>query len=384
VYQSYFKLKKSPFGMTPDPYCVFRTESHREALSGLAYALLEGKGFVILTGEVGTGKTTILSRLLRFVPSTHAVFSVVLNPTLSASEFIEAVMMDFGIENIPQSKVHRLVTLQKFVTDTQASGRTCVLVVDEAHKLSPEVLEEIRLLTNFENAERKLLQILLVGQTELRELLNREDLRQIKQRIALRFELRPLSQNEVGRYMRFRWANAGGESELPFEPAAIHTIGEVSRGLPRLINAMCDNALMSAYASGDARVNTVHVGQAMRDLDLGRGQETLAAPTRNEAQADRLVHANSAAVANAVAQVIGVAPVNGVGQANGVAKTNGVSKTNGVTALALRLPPPLPMITTLPLGLRTLEKYIPPERKPPFLMRLVGKLRFATVERQNP
>lgn len=350
MYQNYFKLKREPFGMTPDPYCLFRTESHREALSGLSYALLEGKGFVILTGEVGTGKTTVLNRVLHFIPSTHAVFSVVLNPTLSADEFLESVLMDFGIENIPASKVHRLVRLQQFLAKTQANSRTCVLVVDEAHKLSPEVLEEIRLLTNFENAQRKLLQVVLVGQTELRTLLNREDLRQLKQRIALRFELQPLSVDEVGQYMRFRWRNAGAEEDLPFERDAIHRIGSVSRGLPRLINALCDNALMVAYGSGDACVTAAHVGQAMRDLDLGRAEEILAVP-----------------------------------KVNGVAKSNAVAKSNGVAAAdTLRLPPPSPVMAALPLRLRTLEKYIPSERKAPLLMRWAGKVRLAPVERENP
>lgn len=342
--------------MTPDPYCLFRTESHREALSGLSYALLEGKGFVILTGEVGTGKTTILNRVLHFIPSTHVVFSVVLNPTLSADEFLESVLMDFGIENIPGSKVHRLISLQQFLTKTQANGRTCVLVVDEAHKLSPEVLEEIRLLTNFENTQRKLLQVVLVGQTELRNLLNREDLRQLKQRIALRFELQPLSGDEVCQYMRFRWRNAGAEEDLPFETDAIRRIGSASRGLPRVINALCNNALMVAYGSGDACVTAAHVEQAIRDLDLGRAEEILAVPK-----------------------------VNGVARPNGVPAPDGVAKSNGVPAPdALHLPPPAPVIAELPLGLRTLEKYIPSERKPPLLMRWAGKVRLAPVERENP
>src|SRR5579862_979826 len=211
MYERRFHLEKKPFAMTPDPGMLYLTPMHREALSGLVYAINEHKGFVVMIGEAGTGKTTLLSRLLRFVPEDQVNFSLVLNPTLSSAEFLESALGDFGITDIPPSKVQRLQRLQQFVTAAHINGKTCVLVVDEAHKLSPEVLEEIRLLTNFETAEQKLLQIVLVGQDELRTVLNRDDLRQLKQRIAVRFELKPLALEEVESYVRYRWARAGGQ-----------------------------------------------------------------------------------------------------------------------------------------------------------------------------
>jgi general secretion pathway protein A len=331
LYLSHFKLTKAPFGMTPDPEFLYWTISNREALSGITYAILENKGFVILTGEAGTGKTTLLSRAIRVIPASRAVFSVVLNPTLNAEEFLESALIDFGLENLPSSKVHRLLRLQEFVTRAHSEDRTCVLVVDEAHKLSAEVLEEIRLLTNFENADRKLLQIVLAGQTELRALLNREDLRQLKQRIAVRFDLRPLSGQEVAHYMCFRWAKAGGSGELPFSDEAVGIIGSVSRGVPRVINALCDNALLLSYASGDGTVSAAHVRQAIQDLDLGRPGE----------------HGSSS-------------------NRDAVPNLNGGPKP---LAPALNLPPPAPVDSAPALNLRTLERYMPHQRKPPLLMR---------------
>src|ERR1700730_6697426 len=206
MYEAHFGLQKRPFGMTPDPSFLFQTPTHREALATLTYGVLQEKGFIVLTGDAGTGKTTLLSRLLRRTPSEKAVFSLVLNPTLSADEFLESALIDFGIAEVPSSKVRRLLTFQQFLTTARSAGKICVLVADEAQKLSSEVLEEIRLLTNLENAERKLLQIILAGQTELRNTLNTAELRQLKQRIAVRCELHALSNSEVAQYIYFRWA----------------------------------------------------------------------------------------------------------------------------------------------------------------------------------
>lgn len=254
--------------MTPDPSFLFQTSTHREALAGLVYAVLEKKGFIVLTGDAGTGKTTLLSRMLRTIPSDQAVFSLVLNPTLGVRQFLECVLLDFGIGDVPVSKVHRLLRLQQFVMEAHKGCKTCVLVVDEAHKLSVEVLEEIRLLSNFENAEQKLLQIVLAGQSELRTILNAVELRQLKQRIAVRCELKPLSPSEVYEYMRFRWTKAGSSQVLPFDEDAIRTIATVSGGLPRVINALCDNALVTIFGAGERTVTGPHAREAARDLDL--------------------------------------------------------------------------------------------------------------------
>src|SRR5215472_8629790 len=186
MYHQFFGLRKDPFGMTPDPAFLYVTAAHREALAGLTYSILSRKGFVVLTGDAGTGKTTLLTRILQSIPPSRARFSVVLNPTLTPAEFLELALLDFGIGSIPASKAQRLLLLEEFLVKAREQKQVPVLVVDEAHKLPPDVLEEIRLLSNFEQAEAKLLQIVLAGQTELAAVLNRPDLRQLKQRIAVR------------------------------------------------------------------------------------------------------------------------------------------------------------------------------------------------------
>lgn len=268
MYESRFGLSKKPFAMTPDPSFLFQTPNHREALSALLYGVLDEKGFIVITGEAGTGKTTLLSRILRMIPAGKVIFSLVLNPTLSPDEFLESALIDFGMEDIPPTKGRRLLRLQEFLLAARSLGRLCVLVVDEAHKLSEEVLEEIRLLTNFENAERKLLQIILAGQPELREVLNTAELWQLKQRVAVRYELRPLSATEVTQYVYFRWARAGANDEPPFDEGAINIIARASKGIPRLVNSLCDNALTLIFATDERLVTARHALQAARDLDI--------------------------------------------------------------------------------------------------------------------
>jgi len=262
-----FGLRKNPFSMTPDPAFLFLTEQHREGLVGLTYAILERKGFAVLTGEVGTGKTTLLARVLQFLPATRLQFSLILNPTLTPSEFLEMTLLDFGVRDIPSSKAQRLWKLQNLLLQGQREGKVSALIVDEAHKLSPEVLEEIRLLGNFEEADHKLLQILLVGQNELDDVLNREDLRQLKQRVAVRLSIGPLAPPEVGQYIRHRWLRAGG-AQPPFSAKAIADIADISRGIPRLINSVCENALTLAFAEESSLVEPQHVQAAAADLRL--------------------------------------------------------------------------------------------------------------------
>jgi general secretion pathway protein A len=189
------------------------------------------------------------------------------NPTLTASEFLEAVMMDFGFTDIPASKAQRIAKLHSFLSSGQREGKISALIVDEAHKLSMEVLEEIRLLGNFESANEKLLQVALLGQSELDDLLDREELKQFKQRIALRVAIGPLSSADTPLYIRHRWTKAGG-SEAPFTPEALAAIFQVSQGIPRVINVICDNALVHAFADGSALVELRHVMGACRDMRL--------------------------------------------------------------------------------------------------------------------
>src|SRR6266446_3530386 len=259
--------------MTPDPSFLFLSAAHREALAGLTYAILSRKGFAVLTGDAGTGKTTLLTRVVKSVPESRARFSVVLNPTLTPSEFLELVLLDFGIPDVPVSKAQRLKTLREFLVQAFQHRQVPVLVVDEAHKLPPDVLEEIRLLSNFELPEGKLLQIVLAGQTELGDLLNRQDLRQLKQRIAVRLAIAPLSASDVAHYIQHRWQRAGASQPHPFQPEAIRAIVQYSHGIPRLVNVLCDNALMLAYGEGTSVIGTPQIGEAARDLDLlGNGR----------------------------------------------------------------------------------------------------------------
>lgn len=270
MYKDFFGLQKYPFAMTPDPGCVFMTSQHREAMAALVYAILSRKGLLVLSGEVGTGKTTVLSRVLRFLPPGRVQSSVVMHPTLTPNEFLELLMMDFGIPDVPASKAQRLVRFQNFLKEADREGKLSALIIDEAHKLSPEVLEEIRLLGNLDHGDQKLLQIVLAGQSELDEVLKREELRQIKQRVSVRVALKALSTDEVELYMRYRWTQAGGSENMPFAPAAIGQIGAWSKGVPRLINSICDNALLLAFAEKAQVVSAAHILQAAADLDLAQ------------------------------------------------------------------------------------------------------------------
>jgi general secretion pathway protein A len=267
MYLQAFGLKKNPFGMTPDPGFLYLTAQHREVLAGLAYSILDRKGFVVLIGDAGTGKTTLLTRVLEYLPAERIQTSVILNPTLTPAEFLEMALADFGITDIPDSKARRILKLQEFLLKARSNGKICALIVDEAHKLNPEVLEEIRLLGNFEDSDAKLLQILLIGQSELSEVLNREDLRQLKQRVAMRFTINPLSAAEVGTYIQHRWSRAGG-SATPFQSEAVEEIAKCSRCIPRVINVLCDNTLMLALSKGENAVTRKLVQETAKDLQL--------------------------------------------------------------------------------------------------------------------
>jgi general secretion pathway protein A len=272
MFEKFFSLAENPFSMSPDPRFLMATELHREAIAGLIYGVTERKGFLVLTGEAGTGKTTVLRAVADALPDS-VQFSYVLNPALSPDELLEHALLDLGVEDVPDSKARRLIRLGEFLADRHTRGLVSALVVDEAHKLPPEVLEEIRLLTNFETNTEKLLQIVLVGQPELAALLNRPDLRQLKQRIALRFKVTALRPEEVPHYVRHRWSKAGGTDEPPFSAEAIETIKLHSQGIPRLINAICENALLAAFAAGNHAVEPNHVETVAQNLDLADEDE---------------------------------------------------------------------------------------------------------------
>lgn len=268
MYKDSFGLQKLPFNLTPDPAFLYLPPKHREALAGLTYSILERRGFVVLTGDAGTGKTTLINTVLSRLPADRVESSIILNPTLTATEFLEGVLLDFDIADVPPSKAQRLWKLQEFLARTHHQNRFAVLIIDEAHKLSPEVLEEIRLLGNFESTAEKFLQILLLGQSELDDLLNKHEMRQFKQRIALRLYIDPLTPPETSQYIRFRWAKAGGKDAPPFTPDALAAIVQCSQGIPRLINSICDSALLMAYADESPLVGSNYVRAAATNLAL--------------------------------------------------------------------------------------------------------------------
>lgn len=277
MYAKFFGLNTEPFRATPDPATMYFTPGHREALAGISYAIFAHKGFAVLTGEAGTGKTTILSRIVQLSPQSEATFSVILNSSLNSNEFLESVLLDFGIEDIPASKAQRLQKLQKLLLAEYNAGRTCALVIDEAQRLSEDVLEEVRLLSNCELPDQKLLQIVLSGQPELDRILEHDNMRQLRQRIAVRVHLHPLTAAETAEYIQFRWAKAGGADAPPFDPAALSAISEYARRIPRMINILCDSSLLQAFTDASLTVTAEHVDTAARDLMMRRRSGSLSA-----------------------------------------------------------------------------------------------------------
>lgn len=269
MYPKYFGLKEASFSITPDPQYLYLSPRHREALAHLLYGAGESGGFVLLTGEVGTGKTTICRAFLEQLPE-HVDLALILNPALSVPELLHAVGDEFGVE-IPEKETSSKVMvdlLNVYLLDAHAKGRHPVLMIDEAQNLKPEVLEQIRLLTNLETHKHKLLQIFLVGQPELRELLQQRNLRQLAQRITARYHLTPLQAEETADYIRHRLAVAGVKRAL-FKNAALRRIHRLSGGVPRIINILCDRALLGAFATESQQVDKRIVSRAWREIQGG-------------------------------------------------------------------------------------------------------------------
>jgi len=267
MYTNFFGLNEKPFSITPDPRYLFMSERHGEALAHLVYGVTESGGFIQLTGEVGTGKTMLVRTLLLNRMPANANVAVVLNPQLSAREFLISICEELGVA-VPKdrSSIKALIdALNKHLLEAHADGRRTILVVDEAQNLSPDVLEEVRLLTNLETAKQKLLQIILIGQEELRDLLARNDLRQLAQRITGRYHLEPLSRDETGDYIEHRLKVAGALGEV-FDAGAKREVFRQSQGVPRLINVICDRALLGAYSGGNRRVNRRMIKRAAAEI----------------------------------------------------------------------------------------------------------------------
>jgi general secretion pathway protein A len=249
VYKEFYGLKELPFALTPDPRFIYFTPSHTEAMANMHYGIESGKGLIVVTGEVGTGKTTILRWMMQRLDRTVLV-GYIFNPRLTVPEFYQHVARLFDVQEW-ENKSELLFALGKTLEARHARGLRTVLIIDEAHGLSTSVLEEIRLLSNFESDSAKQLQIVLTGQPELREVLNNPDLRQLKQRVALRCEIKPLPNiEETERYVKARLLVAGAARTDIFSPGAIDYIFRCAAGIPRQINNLCDNAMLTGYASG--------------------------------------------------------------------------------------------------------------------------------------
>jgi len=267
MYTSFFGLSEKPFAITPDPRYLYLSERHAEALAHLLYGINESGGFIQLTGEVGTGKTTVVRTLLSRVPH-HADVAVILNPRVTPVEFLLTICeeLGLGLDEADRDSVKQMVdALNRRLLSAHADGRRIIVIVDEAQNLSAEVLEQVRLLTNLETATQKLLQIILIGQPELRELLDRNDLRQLAQRITGRYHLKPLSREETQGYVRHRLRVAGASGEI-FTPAALREVYRLASGIPRVINVCCDRALLGAYTQELRKVTPSLVRRAAGEV----------------------------------------------------------------------------------------------------------------------
>jgi general secretion pathway protein A len=271
MYKSFFGLNRNPFDLTPDPTCFVSTKRHNEALAALYYGVRWHKGFVVVTGEVGTGKTLLLRCLLRLLrESKDVAYAYVFNGRLSPTEFLQYILSDFGLPASGKNKSELLLDLGQFLVSRGARRLTTVLIVDEAHHLSEDILEEIRLLSNLETTDEKLLQIVLVGQPELDEKLDSLGLRQLKQRIALRAQLGPLDLQETKEYIlqRLRIAGADRSRPLLFANESVTAVFRHSQGLPRLINTICENSLIAAYARQQPAVTPDLIEDVAREFRL--------------------------------------------------------------------------------------------------------------------
>jgi len=270
MYKAFFKLKRNPFEITPDPSFLFPTRKHNEALAALYYGVRRHKGFVVLTGEVGTGKTLLVRCLLQLLNRKDVAYAYVFNSRLDPVEFLQYITGDFGLEAAGKNKSELLLELSSFLIARHRQKQTTVLVVDEAHHLAVDVLEEVRLLTNLETSEEKLLQILLVGQPELDEKLDSNELRQLKQRIALRSQLQPLTLEETEGYIqrRLQLSAANSHAETIFPAETMARVFRHSSGIPRLINTVCENALITAFARQSPEVTPDVIDEVAIDFRL--------------------------------------------------------------------------------------------------------------------
>jgi general secretion pathway protein A len=266
VYLDYYGLKEPPFTITPNPRFLFFSAKHREAFNHLLYGIRERKGFVQLTGEVGSGKTTLCRALLEQLGPRFST-ALILNPVLDADQLIKAIAMELGLQVKGMDRLETLAEINRFLLQQAERGKDTVLIIDEAQDLTRELLEQVRLLSNLETDERKLLQIVLMGQPELRDRLNSPRLKQLRQRITVRFHLAPLSRAEVAQYIHHRLQVSGANGVPCFTRPAVWRVFNYSGGIPRLVNAVCDKALLDGFVQSRDHINYTMVGRAIRELE---------------------------------------------------------------------------------------------------------------------
>src|ERR1700756_5242872 len=282
MYKEFYGLRANPFNVNPDPRYLFLTRHTEEALACLTYGIQSRKGFVLLTGEVGTGKTTLINKLLEWLRSQQVATAFIFNSCLDAPQVLDYMMADFGIPCESRSKSQILQQLYHWLLDRYRAGETAVLIVDEAQNLTEEVLEEIRMLTNLETFTEKLLQIVLVGQPELEAKLKQPQLRQLRQRLTLRAKTHPLTIDETKAYVQQRLRIAGSDGRQIFDPEALTTIHKYSAGIPRVVNLLCEHCLVSAFVDQKPTIMVDVVDAVARDFDLSdntvTGAMTVPAP----------------------------------------------------------------------------------------------------------
>lgn len=266
MYLEYYGLTEAPFAITPNPRFLFFSPKHREAFNHLLYGIRERKGFVQLTGEVGAGKTTVCRAMMEQLGEGYAT-ALILNPVMSADQLVKAIAMEFGVNVRSLDRLESVAALNAFLLEQVEHQKETVLIIDEAQDLTNELLEQVRLLSNLETDDRKLLQIVLMGQPELRDRLNDFSLRQLRQRITVRYHLRPLTRTEVGQYVHHRLQVSGAKGAPYFSTMALWRIFNYSKGVPRLVNAVCDKCLLAGFVQQRDRIDFSMVGKAIRELE---------------------------------------------------------------------------------------------------------------------
>ena len=284
MYQNFFGLRESPFNVNPDPRYLYMTRQAQEALACLTYGIRTRKGFIVLTGEVGTGKTTLLNRLLDWLRNDHVATAFIFNSRLSVPQVFDFIMADFGIACESREKSQVLMRLNQWLLDRYKAGETAVLIIDEAQNLSANVLEEIRLLTNLETSTEKLLQIVLAGQPELEQKLSCPELRQLRQRVTLQSRTLPLTLDETVGYINERLRIAGATDTGIFSPEAIQAVHHYARGIPRVTNLLCEHALISAFVDQERPVLRETVERVAQEFRLDQ-TEPAGQPAKKENRA---------------------------------------------------------------------------------------------------